>query len=638
MWSNQTDGIYVADIESIELSELNGRLNTERLSQVLLNLNFLNIDLNSSGLIVINTNMSLNEIIKSEKLIIFKDLVDLGKDIIFKERLSYTDSIYVVKQFREFCEISNLKFFLKDKLFTFLERNYFDPSKVASIGLTIKNSELNSNKDFQKFSADINNSLKRPLRVPQLKSSYHFIKLKRVMNFSVPGSGKTATILGSFQYLKKLGLASRIIVFCPLNAFSAWRSEYIKVIPNANENHILDISEIKDKNYAETYIDNQFKRSSLVLINFERIKSIKDYLEGLFSYNDIIVYDEIHRLKKTDSEKVIICKSITKETNYRCALSGTPFPNGYQDLSNLFELIFEDHASSYFGIDSKMLRTFDKGEPSNNRTIANFNTKIFPFYIRITKKDLEVPEANEDEVIEIMIDGYDKVIELKKKSSNYLALIPKLIQYTSIPSLIYNKINGDDLELDRISDVLISITEPITNKKSTALLNLLLKNNRKTIVWCSYVNSILYLEKLLKLKGIKTHVIYGSTDQIERNRIIDEFNSNSRFEVLITNPNTLAESVSLHYNCHDAIYYEISYNLSFFLQSKDRIHRLGLAKEQKTNYYILVTLFDNGRYSLDRNILHSVVKKEATLLNSIQNNIYVSVDEIINPLDVEKLL
>jgi len=638
MWNNQTDGIYVTDIESIELSEFNGRINKERLSQILLNLDFLNIDLNSDGLMVINSNIPFDNIIKSEKIVIFKDLINVGKEIIFKERLSYTDSIYVVKQFKESCDILNLKFFLKDKLSTFLERNYFNPLIVASVGLNIKNTELSSNKDFQAFSDEINKSLKRPLRVPQLKSSYHFVKLKRVMNFSVPGSGKTASILGSFQYLKNNGLASRIIVFCPLNAFSAWRSEYMKVIPDSSESQILDISEVKDKNYAETYINNQFKRSRLVLINFERIKSIKDHLEGLFSNTDIVVYDEIHRLKKTDSEKVSICKSITKEANYRSALSGTPFPNGYQDLSNLLDLIFEDHASSYFGIDSKTLKHFDQGDPSKNRSITNFNTKIFPFYVRITKKDLEVPEVNEDKIIEIMFEGYDKVIELRKKSSNHLALIPKLIQYTSIPSLIYNKLSGEDLEQDHISDVLEKINEPVSNEKSSALLDLLFQNNRKTIVWCSYVNSILYLEKFLKSKGIKTYVIYGSTEQSERNRIIDEFNSNNKFEVLITNPNTLAESVSLHYNCHDAVYYEISYNLSFFLQSKDRIHRLGLAKDQKTNYYLLISLFDGGKYSLDRNILNSIIKKEAVLLNSIQNNIYVKIDEEINPLELEKML
>lgn len=66
---------------------------------------------------------------------------------------------------------------------------------------------------------------------------------------------------------------------------------------------------------------------------------------------------------------------------------------------------------------------------------------------------------------------------------------------------------------------------------------------------------------------------------------------NKEFNILITNPHTLAESVSLHHVCHDAIYYEYSYNLVHLLQSKDRIHRLGLPEKQYTQYYYMNTLF-----------------------------------------------
>ena len=68
--------------------------------------------------------------------------------------------------------------------------------------------------------------------------------------------------------------------------------------------------------------------------------------------------------------------------------------------------------------------------------------------------------------------------------------------------------------------------------------------------------------------------------------IINKFR-NKELDVLITNPHTLAESISLHSVCHNAIYYEYSYNLVHLLQSKDRIHRLGLAEDQYTQYYFM---------------------------------------------------
>lgn len=54
----------------------------------------------------------------------------------------------------------------------------------------------------------------------------------------------------------------------------------------------------------------------------------------------------------------------------------------------------------------------------------------------------------------------------------------------------------------------------------------------------------------------------------QRTRILRDFRVGTR-EVLVTNPHTLAESVSLHMSCHDAVYIEYSYNLVHLLQSKD---------------------------------------------------------------------
>jgi len=59
--------------------------------------------------------------------------------------------------------------------------------------------------------------------------------------------------------------------------------------------------------------------------------------------------------------------------------------------------------------------------------------------------------------------------------------------------------------------------------------------------------------------------ICGFIDLDKRSIILDNFR-NGMIDVLITNPHTLAESVSLHSICHDAIYFEFSYNLVHLLQ------------------------------------------------------------------------
>ena len=119
-----------------------------------------------------------------------------------------------------------------------------------------------------------------------------------------------------------------------------------------------------------------------------------------------------------------------------------------------------------------------------------------------------------------------------------------------------------------------------------------------------------------------TKCIYGEVPLEERQEIIDDFKE-GRYQVLLTNPHTLAESVSLHKICHDAIYYEYSYNLVHLLQSKDRIHRLGLEKNQYTQYYYLQISFSNEGevYSMDEQIYLRLKEKEQIMLDAIDADV-----------------
>lgn len=102
-------------------------------------------------------------------------------------------------------------------------------------------------------------------------------------------------------------------------------------------------------------------------------------------------------------------------------------------------------------------------------------------------------------------------------------------------------------------------------------------------------------------EGIACQELYGATpvehegmdeDEllITRERIVKAFQSpNCSFKVIIANPFAVAESISLHKACHNAIYVERSFNAAHFLQSKDRIHRYGLPPETKTNYYYILS-------------------------------------------------
>ena len=91
-----------------------------------------------------------------------------------------------------------------------------------------------------------------------------------------------------------------------------------------------------------------------------------------------------------------------------------------------------------------------------------------------------------------------------------------------------------------------------------------------------------------------------------------------KIKVLIANPHTMAESVSLHRWCHDAIYFEYSFNLTHLIQSKDRIHRLWLPDGQYTQYYFLCLTNGWEEDSIDLRTYNRLQEKAEIMKNVIE--------------------
>ena len=134
-----------------------------------------------------------------------------------------------------------------------------------------------------------------------------------------------------------------------------------------------------------------------------------------------------------------------------------------------------------------------------------------------------------------------------------------------------------------------------TPSKFIAIKDLIVKNiipqKEKVIIWTIFIQNAKELKQYLHSFNIGSKLLIGEVGQEERESIIQKFNDpkNQDFQVVIANPFSVAESISLHKGCHNAIYMERDYNCSNFLQSKDRIHRVGLPKNQITNYYYFIS-------------------------------------------------
>lgn len=106
---------------------------------------------------------------------------------------------------------------------------------------------------------------------------------------------------------------------------------------------------------------------------------------------------------------------------------------------------------------------------------------------------------------------------------------------------------------------------------------------RKTLVWTTFVRSLTTMERLFA--AFEPAVVHGGTQ--DREEQIRRFRNDPDCMVLLSNPATLGEGISLHRECHDAVYVDRDFMVSRFLQSLDRIHRLGLAPDAETRVTVL---------------------------------------------------
>jgi len=527
--------------------------------------------------------------------------------------------------------------------------------KRRSLGIAIKENNSILKEEFAEFCSVVKSNMVRELRIPQLWGSYHVARMMRSANFSVPGAGKTSIVYGAFAYLCHKQIVNKIVMIGPLNSFSAWKNEFKLNFGNKMQLNCFDYQENTYKNSQERYDSIAFKteNSNLILINYESIPKNIDSLKKIIDEKTLLVFDEVHRIKNVEGIRAKGALDIVEKSRYRVVLSGTPIPNGYVDVYNFLHLLFNDEYKTLFNFDLKYLKTANKDVDKSN----TINHSIYPFFCRTTKDELQVPPPEEDDLKSCFCNfdsDFEKILKIiyRECSSNILLLYIRLIQASTNPKLVLKKLTQFDFNSfdDSCDDVgtfqdkfkLIKQTEEYTKAemrlineygftekfyKGIELAKKIVKEKEQCIIWCIFVDTINDVKIELERANIKSEVIYGITPLEERERIIADFIS-KKIDVLITNPQTLAESVSLHKNCHHAIYLEYSFNLVHMLQSRDRIHRLGLNPSQKTFYHYCVMNKENSEYNAIDYKMYNRLKQKAILQkNAIEGKKLIYIDD-----------
>lgn len=530
---------------------------------------------------------------------------------------------------------------------------------------SIRNDEFQNKpelvKEFDEFQHVLKIKLDRRLYELQLLSAFHMAFAQNSCNFAVPGAGKTSIVYGAYAFLKNLPKTDpkhvdKLLVIGPISSFAPWENEYESCFGYTTSFQRLsgDCSITKDDKLEHLYAPHP---SEVTLIFHGGVDSLQnEIIDFLKKHRTMVVVDEAHRIKNPDGVWGRSVTEISKEAKARVILTGTPVPNGYQDIYNLYKFIYPFKFKEILKIHFQNLEDMTLNSASDSARVLELKDNLSPFFIRIKKKDLGLPPINEN-VITIDMEPYQReiydfieaqyiptfknndsatikdvlnkarLIRLRQASTN-----PALLSKTLVNSLESNIISGEydpNSTFTTYSEEFINDSEFFkkicdyslfeTPKKFVEILNLIeneiIPKNGKVIIWTIFIQNAKELQPYLYDNKIKSKLLIGEINQQEREQTIEDFNNpnNSEFQVVIANPFSVAESISLHKGCHNAIYLERDYNASNFLQSKDRIHRVGLEQNQVTNYYYFVS-----RDSIDEIInkrLHLKIERMENIIN-----------------------
>lgn len=534
------------------------------------------------------------------------------------------------------------------------EQNFAAFSKKA---LDIRNNDCDV-EEFKKFKDSlIDNMQNRTLYELQMLAAYHLAFSQNACNFSVPGAGKTSVVYGAYAYLHNLPegdtkKVDRILIISPLNAFAPWELEYEECFgrkPTSKRlSGKLDVEEKKQYLY-------EMNPAEITLVSYPSVISLVDELTYfLKKHRVMVILDEAHKIKNTKGG--VISQSImalAENCKSRVVLTGTPAPNGYEDLYNLFKFIWptKNIIKYHIGQLRDMSKTVD------DPRVDTLLDTISPYFIRIKKGDLGIPPAINHPPVQVemkpsqrkiydfiekqYISDIAKSKDSQVKSELIKARMIRLMQAATNPALLAQPLKDfakiEDVDFDGVQDdseMLKEILKYSTNEipakyeKAKEIIEKIISDGGKVIVWACYIKNIELLKEYLEGNGIPVRTLYGATPiagddiseedeeySLTREAIVKEFhNPNSSFKVIIANPFAVSESISLHKACHNAIYLERSFNAAHFLQSKDRIHRYGLKEGTETHYYYLVS-----NDSVDETVHQRLIDKERRLMEIIES-------------------
>jgi len=411
----------------------------------------------------------------------------------------------------------------------------------------------------------------------------------------------------------------RVLVVAPLSVLGVWPRQirqhsgaparvFRLVGPTQDRVHLLKLIIASPKDDVLTYC----------IINYEGIWRELDRGPGIKELlihwqPDLVIWDECHRLKSPTSKQSRAAFAISQSARYRLGLTGTHITKSPLDVFGQFRAIND----KVFGTNWYQFKNtygvwggFGRFQLRGYRHLETLIRKLRGNSYRVKKEQcLDLPDKLFETVPVTLsqkaIDLYremakEMIIEIEESHATASIVLVKLLRLSQITSGFVKDVEGN-----------IKVFDNSKLNTTMDLLDDLLAEDHKVVIFVRFVNDILRIKEELLKRKVRHAILSGSVPGNKRDGLVQQFQTNPEIKVFIAQ--TQSGSLGIDLTAADvAIFYSLDYNAANYWQAQDRIHRIGQTK--KVTYYhmtvprsidaiILQTLKEKG--DLAQTIIHT---------------------------------
>lgn len=413
----------------------------------------------------------------------------------------------------------------------------------------------------------------------QLEGIKWLINHENGLLLDVPGLGKTAQVIYAAEELKAQKNIEHCLIICGINTLkNNWKREIQKfsnldcIIIGEKINSKGKISYASVKDRAEQLY--QPIKEFFVILNVESLRdsTVVDAIKSSYNSFDMIVIDEIHKLKgATTSQQSKNLLKLVKVGKYHYGLTGTLLVNSPLDAYIPLKFIRRERANftNFKKFYCNINFVFGHQQIVGYKNVDLLKEEIGQCSLRRDKSLLDLPEKI---IVPEFLDMPDSQLEfyenLQKglvgeadrvniKNTSLLGLITRLREATSCPSVLSSK-NISNVKIERACELVEEITS----------------NGEKVVIFSVFKEPLYILNKIL---GKNSLLCTGDQTEQELSDNIHKFQNDNKYKVMLCTSSKMGTGITLTAASYE-IHLDTSWTYAEFEQCCDRCHRIGTEK------------------------------------------------------------